>query len=538
MMAADEPPIPPAPNLEPMVFLPSGESGPAGPEPPPSESATSPATEDVAVVPGASVVGVAAPPPPGAPPFSPMRLLSALIAWMVILFAVVFVVVGRPILQAVVERLGWVQHHGAGEDGADADLRLVIMRMQARYLVGASDLMNMKGELYKQAKMLNEGTDLQRLSFVILAGELEGPGEALQRLAEIPPFQEAELVGILRRLYSDYARGLFNAPDVTEEQRGLLVQRLGWLGRLALAPPSAPSAVREPVLAPARRTAIVLIVVFVLIILAALAGFVLMLLFGALTIAGVLKSHSAPIGSGTGHVYAETFAVWIVLYLILSIIAGLLPVGRFFLLASGIAMLLSLSALTWPVLRGVPWAQVRREIGLTRGKGVLLEPLFGPVCYAAALPMVGVGLLFTLLLARLLGGSLPGLGMAANEPMAHPLVGWLAEGGWPVWLQAIFVAAVVAPIAEEIMFRGVLYRHLREATGGAGRWLSVLGSAFAVSFVFAVIHPQGVAAVPVLMALAFGFTLTREWRGTLLPSMVAHSLNNACVTLLVILMVA
>jgi len=35
-----------------------------------------------------------------------------------------------------------------------------------------------------------------------------------------------------------------------------------------------------------------------------------------------------------------------------------------------------------------------------------------------------------------------------------------------------------------------------------------------------------------LMALAMGFALTREWRGTLIPGMVGHALNNAMVMLL------
>jgi membrane protease YdiL (CAAX protease family) len=57
-----------------------------------------------------------------------------------------------------------------------------------------------------------------------------------------------------------------------------------------------------------------------------------------------------------------------------------------------------------------------------------------------------------------------------------------------------------------------------------------------VSFCFAVIHPQGFLAVPALMALAVAFTLMREWRGTVLPSMIAHGINNAVATLLLFLM--
>jgi membrane protease YdiL (CAAX protease family) len=60
----------------------------------------------------------------------------------------------------------------------------------------------------------------------------------------------------------------------------------------------------------------------------------------------------------------------------------------------------------------------------------------------------------------------------------------------------------------------------------------VVIAAVITSFVFAVIHPQGLLGVPVLMALALAFNLAREWRGTLVPAMVAHGINNGAVTLL------
>ncbi len=79
------------------------------------------------------------------------------------------------------------------------------------------------------------------------------------------------------------------------------------------------------------------------------------------------------------------------------------------------------------------------------------------------------------------------------------------------------------------MFRGVLYRHMRESTCRWPLLLSFATSALVVSFVFAVIHPQGLVAVPALMSLAIGFTIMREWRGSLISCMIAHGLNNALV---------
>ena len=40
---------------------------------------------------------------------------------------------------------------------------------------------------------------------------------------------------------------------------------------------------------------------------------------------------------------------------------------------------------------------------------------------------------------------------------------------------------------------------------------------------------------PALMALAFAFTIAREWRGTVVPGIAAHALNNGMLMLFVML---
>ncbi|MBX9791750.1 MAG: CPBP family intramembrane metalloprotease [Pirellulales bacterium] len=184
-----------------------------------------------------------------------------------------------------------------------------------------------------------------------------------------------------------------------------------------------------------------------------------------------------------------------------------------------------LVALGWPVLRGVPWSTVRREIGWLRGRAGLGEPIVGLGCYLMGIPLLFGGILVTLLLIKIRGA-----GTAAGPPLpSHPIVELVADGDW-LWRLLLFVdAAVLAPIVEETMFRGVLYRHLREASARWSRWLSVLASATVTSFLFAIIHPQGWMAVPALMALAYTFTIAREWRESLIPCMVAHGVQNGLV---------
>ena len=58
----------------------------------------------------------------------------------------------------------------------------------------------------------------------------------------------------------------------------------------------------------------------------------------------------------------------------------------------------SLVALAWPVQRGIPWPQVRRDIGLTLGERPAFEPLAGIACYILALPLVALGVIVMLML--------------------------------------------------------------------------------------------------------------------------------------------
>ena len=112
---------------------------------------------------------------------------------------------------------------------------------------------------------------------------------------------------------------------------------------------------------------------------------------------------------------------------------------------------------------------------------------------------------------------------------SHPVVHMPADADVATILQIYLLASVFAPIVEEIMFRGVLHRNCREWSASWGWFLSALTSTTIVSFIFAAVHPQGLATIPPLMFMAFGFSLAREWRGSLLPSMFAHGMSNGLV---------
>ena len=476
-------------------------------------------------------------------PVAPQKKGQPVLAWVVIVVLVGLIV--------------W-QHTAAPPASSAAATEDVDMRIIGRYLVGLKDLAKLVGEEvgekpYESAKKsLDTGPVDRRLRFVALTGELAGPIQANaqltlleNKLAEkgIPKTPEqTALMDTLRRLYEDYTAGQLQAPSVSKEQRQQLERDLGWFGELALAPPGDPDkAAREAVLSPARRTLFTLAGLVIGVVLVGLLGLVGLVIFVSFLFRGRLQ-RGVHTGLLHGGVYAETFAVWMALYLGLSLGAAKLgfPADARWLLIC-LASLLSLSALFWPVLRGIPWAQVRWEIGLRPGRQPGLEPVVGAATYAMALPMLALGVLVMFLILQIEGAFQgPTRTMDTFDPIhipSHPVMEPLIAHDWWVRLQVFVLASVIAPIVEETMFRGVLYRHLREATGRWAFALSVLFSATLVSFVFAVIHPQGLEAVPPLMALAFTFCLVREWRGSLVPSMIAHGINNAVVLSFLILAV-
>src|SRR5207245_10194249 len=179
-------------------------------------------------------------------------------------------------------------------------------------------------------------------------------------------------------------------------------------------------------------------------------------------------------GTPYGGIYAETFALWMALFLAFNIgISKLVAAEDWLLLYQGVAFLGSLSALAWPLLRGGPWRQVRLDVGWFRGPRPALEPAMAVAGYAMTLPLLVLGVIaFFILRYRpsRLGGQTDFLPI--GQPV-HPVVQYLAGESWWGPFQVILLACLAAPIVEETMFRGVLYRHLREASASFGRALSV-----------------------------------------------------------------
>ncbi|MDF1657067.1 MAG: CPBP family intramembrane metalloprotease [Verrucomicrobiales bacterium] len=177
----------------------------------------------------------------------------------------------------------------------------------------------------------------------------------------------------------------------------------------------------------------------------------------------------------------------------------------------------------WPFFRGIEWRHFRRSIGWHRGDGVWREIGAGCVGYLKVMAIASIGIAITVILSAIVG-SLAAAGEAGEAgapvgPQTHPIVGWIYLGDLRERLLCFFLAAVFAPVFEELFFRGALHRWLRGRFG-------FLASALLTGAIFAALHPQGWLGIPALAAIGVGFSLLRESRDSLIAPMVAHSINN------------
>ncbi|MDG2031960.1 MAG: type II CAAX endopeptidase family protein [Phycisphaerales bacterium] len=419
--------------------------------------------------------------------------------------------------------------------------------MAAKMLLGLNDLSPGSGPMLEGQVAPWEISDNpgQRLGYVIMISELGSPEagvQALERLhesvaaEEIPDLPESypELLKIVGELLFAEAAGEAATP-LSQVQLGELEKDLGFLGKLLHARAVQDTAVLERIQTQMNRAAFAILGVIVWFLVMGFSGLVALILMFVLMMNKTLKFRFR-VSSTSSSIYMETFAAWLLLFIGLQTVPSIILMNVLDLnlppnagLLIGLAgFFLSLLALGWPLLRGYSFSRVCADIGLVPGR-FFIEILAGVVTYAAAIPLLLVGAICFAVLSALYS-----LVFGAPPEPTHPIQESLTSGATGIILTYL-LACVAAPIVEETMFRGVLYRYLRDISR---RWLwffSFLLSALVSSFIFAVIHPQGILFVPVLGALAVAFCIGREWRGSLVAPMVAHGLSNAVIMTLNVL---
>lgn len=179
----------------------------------------------------------------------------------------------------------------------------------------------------------------------------------------------------------------------------------------------------------------------------------------------------------------------------------------------------------WPVFRGMPFAEWRRRVGFTSGRGVLREVAAGLYGYLCGLPVLLCALVVTVILfylSNLIKAAASGDPTRPSPQVENPIAELIGSAGFLQLALFFLLATVWAPIVEEAVFRGALFRHLR-----ARLPLALVAPITAVFF--GIMHSYPVLLLLPVMTIGFIFAFIREWRDSLIGPIVAHSLHNATI---------
>lgn len=137
------------------------------------------------------------------------------------------------------------------------------------------------------------------------------------------------------------------------------------------------------------------------------------------------------------------------------------------------------------------------------------------LCVLLALALLAIGLAIT----TVWGGSKTQLDLLVESSMAARVA-------------TALVAVLTAPLAEELIYRGVLYSALERA---ANRAISIV----VVSLLFAGVHvlqySQNIGVILVITLLSFTLTLSRAYSGSLVPPFIIHLVFNGIQAIIIVL---
>ena len=434
------------------------------------------------------------------------------------------------------------------EDKIGPQMASATGEIQGKYFLGLASFSPTSNDQTLASVSTTSGTVNQRLGNIVLVADLkdaESAREALGSLKEVIDEEviEAERLGrdcyasdadqkafdTLQKLYAEDTTPVEAVVALADEERSELKESLGWYGELALAPKGLEDDSQRQALISASQT--VLLVAGGGFLLALVAGFFglvgfIMLLVNVANGNIVSKFKEGIVRPG---LYIETFAIWMVVVIVGQLLGGLIGLAlptEYRLMPMLFVFFGSLLVLAWPSYCGARFADVRRDIGWSLPSPAWATGFYGIGGYLMGLPLVVIGLVFTVALTVAMGSFEQSNELAPTNGPSHPIVLQLMAGNPLVVLQVFLLGSVAAPIVEETMFRGVLYRHLREISRSRRFWISVVFSTFVNTLLFAAIHPQGLATIPALMSLAIAFTLAREILDSTLPSMLMHGISN------------
>lgn len=149
--------------------------------------------------------------------------------------------------------------------------------------------------------------------------------------------------------------------------------------------------------------------------------------------------------------------------------------------------------------------------------------LLGPTRTTGAMVAIGLGAGVVAAIVSYTLNAIAVLVTGTQEPVEQQLLQDALAGGLPLLL-VIIVAVVAAPLTEEVVFRGVLFRAMADRINlGVGLVVS--------SAIFSVIHIEVVVSQPLaligLFAVGFLLAVAYHLTGNLMVPILGHAVFNA-----------
>ena len=482
-----------------------------------------------------------APPDPGTPALQDpggraalwIAIFAAVIGYLVVSFAQNFVPETAPAPGTDAPALV-----GGGPVGFQPDLVFKLSIRLEKYMEASPD----------SAKMLAvyATTPHEKLYLSVAAGELEGPEAALEYMPvrtlavepAAPPPTESQNefwddVDAFERIYVFARDGGTGSPVdagvIDESTAAGLRVRHSYYAEVALTHTLAPGTPERDALRSVGPEFWMVLALVLCIGLAIVVGFMLFIVAIVSIATGRIRPAFVRPHAG-GSVFLEVFALFVCGFLLLKIVSWtidqLAPADATWPTFATLGLQWLLLAIPfWPLMRGMEWQRFAGTIGLHKGRGIAREMGMGILGYLAGLPIFLGAVMLTVILITIQQGLFP----EQTAPPENPMIE-LVGGASPLMLVLFLALATTwAPLCEELVFRGALFRHLRG-------YMPAVVAALSVGVLFGFMHNYGPLMTPPLIALGFNFALMREWRGSLIAPMTAHFLHNATSLTLVILL--
>jgi membrane protease YdiL (CAAX protease family) len=381
-------------------------------------------------------------------------------------------------------------------------------------------------------------TPAERLRLAITAGELQGAGSATKILdklesdlkpntaEDMPPVYKLD-DAVRGQLLDDVGtvRAILDKQDVAPGQTQALVDRHGWFGKLAQVhgkPSSDPA--REQLLSGGLALLLFLMAIGLGAIALFVASVVCFVIWFIRSASGRRPPHAFEPPVPGGSVYLETVAAFVAAFLALRLVSTFV-FGALFTPGNEPAWLetatlglqwLVLPSIFYPMLRGVSWSQWKQDMGWHTGRGVFREIGSGIFAYLAGFPLV-IGAVLISMIAMMIRIAMAG-GKEPPSP-SNPVVDIVTSGDAMTLVLLYSLVSIWAPVVEESIFRGALFRHLRSRMG-------VIAAAVASALLFGVMHGYEWMLLSPVIALGLIFAMMRDQRGSLIAPVVMHALHN------------